>query len=247
MPGTSNDLPQLKPHASPAIEIVTPRRLLHRVLNVQAPLPNDLVLSNWSNTVTGSGNIQSSPGEVEHGAEGSNKPTAAIVFGAHLAGFDSFKRRIVNLNRSLAAVDIEQANLKYLLENLMSSTPGYSGQRNGFLITHGGDARSDARLYGAPGGRTDVETFEKLYGILPETVEKISCIKTIAALDTHAGVVTSNFKTGSERFYQLFWEFVSLLKESGTGYQEGYLDNGPIDLVNAYHAFMGCINTEVTL
>ncbi|KAG0133440.1 hypothetical protein HOY82DRAFT_475113, partial [Tuber indicum] len=153
-------------------------------------------------------------------------------------------------------------NLAYLLENLMSSTPGYSGQRNCFLSTfkrdklgcatledlrvieeeklvaHGGNARSDARLYSAPGGRTDVETFEKLYGILPETVEKISCIKTIAALDTHAGVVTSNSKTGSYKFYQLFWEFVRLLKEWETGYQEGYLDNGPVDRVKAYHAFM---------
>ncbi|KAG0137782.1 hypothetical protein HOY82DRAFT_477328 [Tuber indicum] len=149
--------------------------------------------------------------------------------------------------------------------------PGYNGQRNCFLSTfkrdklgcatpedlrvieeeqlvaHGGDARSDATLYGAPDGRTDVKIFEKLYGILPATIERISCIKTIAALDIHAGVVTSSSKTGSDKFYQLFWEFVRLLKESGLAYQEGYLDNGPADLVNAYHAFMGCIKTEVTV
>ncbi|KAG0137762.1 hypothetical protein HOY82DRAFT_666908 [Tuber indicum] len=132
--------------------------------------------------------------------------------------------------------------------------PGYSGQRKCFLsiskrdklgcatpedlrvteeedtVAYGGNARLDATLYGDDGGRTDIETFEKLYGILPDTVERISCVGTIAAFDINGGVVTSNSKTGSDRFHQLFWEFTRLLKESVARYQEGYLDRGPRDL-----------------
>ena len=46
------------------------------------------------------------------------------------------------------------------------------GQRNSTV--HWGDARSDAALYTKPNGRTDPEVFKKLYGLLPEEIDKIS-------------------------------------------------------------------------
>ena len=46
------------------------------------------------------------------------------------------------------------------------------GQRNSTV--HWGDAHSDAALYTKPNGRTDPEVFKKLYGLLPEEIDKIS-------------------------------------------------------------------------
>ncbi|KAG0137758.1 hypothetical protein HOY82DRAFT_597627 [Tuber indicum] len=88
------------------------------------------------------------------------------------------------------------------------------------LVARGGNVRLDATLYGNDGGRTDIETIEKPYGLLPETFEKISCIKSIVALDIHARVVSSNSKTGSDGLFKLFGKFVRFLKKSGAGYQE---------------------------
>ncbi|KAG0137754.1 hypothetical protein HOY82DRAFT_535429 [Tuber indicum] len=124
---------------------------------------------------------------------------------------------------------------------------GLASDLRGDPLAYGGNVRLDATLYGDDGGRTDIETFEKLYGVLPETVEKISCIGNIAALEIHAGVVAANSKTGSDMFYELFLKFVRLLNESGAGYQEGYLDRGHPDLVNGLQAIINSIKTEVTV
>jgi len=42
-----------------------------------------------------------------------------------------------------------------------------------FTLEGGGDAATDALLYEGPNGRRDYATFQKLYGLLPETVRKI--------------------------------------------------------------------------
>lgn len=65
-------------------------------------------------------------------------------------------------------------------------------------------------------------------------------------MNVHAGVISSKHKIASENFYTLFAEFVHLFKESGEGYDEGYLDGKPTDVTRAYWAFMNCIKSEVT-
>jgi hypothetical protein len=126
---------------------------------------------------------------------------------------------------------------------------------------HGGDAVVDALLYTGTGGRRDFTAFEKLYGFRPETVQRISEFfaifkiarltrsghqPTIDVMNTHAAVIASNHKTGSDKFYTLFAEFVKLFKESGDGLEEGYLDGNPTDVTRAYWAFVNCIKDEVT-
>lgn len=65
-------------------------------------------------------------------------------------------------------------------------------------------------------------------------------------MKVHAGVISSKHKIGSEKFYTLLSEFVNLFKESGEGYDEGYLDGKPTDVTRAYRAFMNCIKSEAT-
>jgi len=62
----------------------------------------------------------------------------------------------------------------------------------------------------------------------------------------HAGVLASNQKTGSPKFYNLFDDFVRLFTVSGMGCDEGYLAGDPTEVTDAYWAFMTCIETEVT-
>jgi len=38
---------------------------------------------------------------------------------------------------------------------------------------------------------------------------------------------------------------VKLFKQSGEGYEEGYLDGRPTDVTRAYWAFLNCIKDEV--
>jgi hypothetical protein len=69
---------------------------------------------------------------------------------------------------------------------------------------------------------------------------------TTDVLNTHAGVIASQYKTGSDRFYALFSEFVNLFEDTGEGYEEGYLDeNVTNNVAQAYWAFVSCMKTEV--
>jgi hypothetical protein len=70
---------------------------------------------------------------------------------------------------------------------------------------------------------------------------------TIEVLNTHVGVIASQYKTGSDRFYALLSEFVKLFEETGEGYEEGYLDeNVTNNVARAYWAFVSCVKTDVT-
>ncbi|KAG0634686.1 hypothetical protein HOY80DRAFT_1059423 [Tuber brumale] len=112
-----------------------------------------------------------------------------------------------------------------------STTPIGSGRVENALmhLAHGGHAHLDSTLYHPTGVRTDVKPFEKLNGILPETTEKAcECGEIIMALDTCARAVSSNNKTGAD-------------------YNVGDLSEGPIELENAFNAFMNCIDAEVTI
>ncbi|KAA8902718.1 hypothetical protein FN846DRAFT_1022449 [Sphaerosporella brunnea] len=164
----------------------------------------------------------------------------------------------------IPSLKIKTASLEDRVSNLTSSLDAYEFLRNRFISTfkrdklasateadtrliaagnasaHGGDAVVDALLYTGTGGRRDFKAFEKL---LTYSEHK----ETIDVLNTHAGVIASKHKTGSDKFYTLFAEFVKLFRESGDdGFEEGYLDGYPTDVTRAYWAFLNCIDSEVT-
>ncbi|RPA98191.1 hypothetical protein L873DRAFT_1808803 [Choiromyces venosus 120613-1] len=114
---------------------------------------------------------------------------------------------------------------------------------NGNVTAHWGDAIVDSSLYAEPDGRMDVEVFQKLYGVLPKTMEGIRDEKTIYVLNTHAGILSSNFKKGSRKFSNLFAKFIKALEKSG--FDETYLDGKDTDVTRAYRAFVDCIGKEV--
>jgi hypothetical protein len=68
--------------------------------------------------------------------------------------------------------------------------------------------------------------------------------ETIDVLNTHAGVIASKYKIGSDEFYTRFAEFVKLFKESD--YDDSYLDGNPTGVTRAYWGFLNCIRDEVT-
>ncbi|KAA8894186.1 hypothetical protein FN846DRAFT_975501 [Sphaerosporella brunnea] len=161
----------------------------------------------------------------------------------------SLEDRVSSLTRRLAAYKLLRSRFistfkRDKLANATEADKRIIGTGNAWA--HGGDAVVDALLYTGTGGRRDFKAFEKLYGFLPETVQRISHQPTIDVMNTHAAVIASNYKTGSDKFYKLFAEFVNLFKESGEGYEQGYLDGNPTDVTHAYWAFVNCINHEVT-
>ncbi|RPA97468.1 hypothetical protein L873DRAFT_1836374 [Choiromyces venosus 120613-1] len=185
------------------------------------------------------------------------------------------ENKISSLNDELAKLKAESASLQGRVTSLPGSLHAYRLLRNRFISTykrdklasatqadrriigdgnawaHGGDALVDAMLYTARDDPQyfvmlrDFSVFETLYAFHPQTVLRMRHQETIDVLNTHAGVLASNNETGSHRFYSLFAQFVRLFKQSGKGYDEGYLDGISTDVTNAYLAFVNCINTEV--
>ncbi|KAA8895182.1 hypothetical protein FN846DRAFT_912061 [Sphaerosporella brunnea] len=187
--------------------------------------------------------------------------------GLSLAGLPE---RVRVFEQQVASLEVKNAEIPSLKIKSDVSLDAYKLLRNRFISTfkrdklasateadrriigegnawaHGGDAVVDALLYTGTGGRRDFKAFEKLYGFPPETVQRISHQPTIDVMNTHAAVIASKQKTGSDNFYTLFAEFVKLFKQSGEGYEEGYLDGDPTDVTRAYWAFVNCIKDEVT-
>ncbi|PWW73004.1 hypothetical protein C7212DRAFT_366233 [Tuber magnatum] len=114
---------------------------------------------------------------------------------------------------------------------------------NGDLTAHWGDAIIDSSLYTQPNGRTDVEVFQKLYGILPHNMEGIREDKTIYILNTHAGILSSISKKGSDKFSDAFAKFIKLFEISG--FDESYLYGKDTEVTRAYGAFVDCVLSEV--
>ncbi|KAG0137764.1 hypothetical protein HOY82DRAFT_647126 [Tuber indicum] len=131
-----------------------------------------------------------SPEDPGQAAERSREPNDSAVTGDHVDRRGNIPALLASIKRSLYTLVIQNANISTRLQSLASSVPGYSGQRNCFLSTfkrdklgcatpedlrvieaegllaYGGNVRLDATLYGDDGGITDIETMEKLYGIL---------------------------------------------------------------------------------
>jgi len=71
--------------------------------------------------------------------------------------------------------------------------------------------------------------------------------ETINVLNIHASIKASMRQRGSEKFYRLFSEFITALKNSGdNGIEEECLKEQNSPLYNAYFAFMDSQTTEVT-
>ncbi|KAG0129175.1 hypothetical protein HOY82DRAFT_521783 [Tuber indicum] len=179
------------------------------------------------------------------------------------AKLNSYNKRIDKLQR-------DQASIQQEVSIITLSQDSYQHRRNYFLsmfkrdnlcsmnetdrkilaegnlFAEGGDAVVDSMLYyTGSGGRRDVKTFETLYGLLPETVQRISHTETLEVLNMHAGVLSSNYKSGSATFYRLFEDFLKQFKEWGMGYEVDYLMGTPTPVTGAYWAFVKCSSTDV--
>ncbi|PUU77492.1 hypothetical protein B9Z19DRAFT_1128236 [Tuber borchii] len=85
------------------------------------------------------------------------------------------------------------------------------------VFSHGPNAITDAALYTLLNQRSDIDPFEKLYGLNPAQVSGLHHSQTIIALNIHAGMISSKDKVGSEKFYKLFAEFIKLLNSVRNG------------------------------
>lgn len=137
----------------------------------------------------------------------------------------------------------------------------------GYMAEHNADAITDAALY-TPNTvlaqRFDTNTFEKLYGLHPAHVSRMSMSayqvfsflkvivltfsgyfrSTTEALNAHAAVISSPTRVASGKFYKSFSEFIELLKDSD--YSESYLEDGKSStLKDAYETFLQCAKDEV--
>ncbi|PUU76827.1 hypothetical protein B9Z19DRAFT_1129131 [Tuber borchii] len=173
-------------------------------------------------------------------------------------------------DKVLAKLRLKLSSLDKSVSKLTASLHPYHQTRNRFLSTfkkdklgtatgddwkiiaqgsfkpEAGDAATDALLYEGIMSRRDFTTFQKLYGLHPDTVRRISHLETLAVLSTHARVLASHKRTGSPRFYNLFNEFIRLFTESGMGYDVSYLVGDRTEVTNAYWEFVTCVKTEVT-
>ncbi|RPA90132.1 hypothetical protein L873DRAFT_1783206 [Choiromyces venosus 120613-1] len=176
--------------------------------------------------------------------------------------------KIALLNDEATSHRTKIASLEDRVGSLTSSHEAYKLLRNRFISTfkrdkglvkateadrriiaegngwvHGGDVVVDAQLYEGVGGRKDIAAFKKLYAVSPADVQTIRYQPTIDALNTHAGIIASKHKIGTDEFYARFSGFIRLLEEFG--YDDGYLGGNATDVTRAYWSFLNCIKDEV--
>ena len=84
----------------------------------------------------------------------------------------SHDHRIASLEAKIAFQDARIADQIAALELADSSQEGRIRMMYGDETAYGGDAVTDVTLFTMPGGRTDPEVFQTLYGLLPETVSQ---------------------------------------------------------------------------
>ncbi|KAF8246111.1 hypothetical protein K440DRAFT_500655, partial [Wilcoxina mikolae CBS 423.85] len=180
--------------------------------------------------------------------------------GLDLAGLPERVRVLEQQVAEIPSLKIKIGSLEDRVSSLTISLDAYKLLRNRFISTfkrdklgkatdgdrkiigvgnswaHGGDAVVDAQLYQDLDGRRDYSAFKKLYGFLPETVQRITHKETIDVLNTHAAVIASKHKTGSDEFYKRFAKFVELFEKSD--YDEGYLEGNLTDVTRAYWSFL---------
>ncbi|PWW76387.1 hypothetical protein C7212DRAFT_186523 [Tuber magnatum] len=169
----------------------------------------------------------------------------------------------------LAAIQLHQDSMEERVRSVTISSYAYKLRRNCFLsafkrdklkcatkadlrildaeseVPSVGDAFADCRLYNGTDERRDFKVFEKLYGFHPYVVQKLDHNPTIHVLNTHAGVLASKHKIGSDKFYGLFAEFVKQFTGSGGGYETSYLTGIPTDVTRAYYEFIRSLDMEV--
>ncbi|KAG0640260.1 hypothetical protein HOY80DRAFT_885022 [Tuber brumale] len=118
--------------------------------------------------------------------------------------------------------------------------------REGNECAHGGDAIRDAQLYTGRGKRQDEEAFVKLYGVSPETVNRIRSTKMIYALNMHATVRASKYKRATETYYRCFHKLANLLRATGDNSSRHQSNLTDLAITNSYWEFIHASATEVT-
>ncbi|PUU82104.1 hypothetical protein B9Z19DRAFT_1106041 [Tuber borchii] len=127
------------------------------------------------------------------------------------------------------------------LDTSNNDSDGEIIQEGYMAAEEGPNAIADAALY-VLGERSDVYIFEELYGLEPLQVLRINYEPAITALNIHAGVISSQDKVGSEKFYESFAEFIKLLKAPECG--ESFWI--PSSLTDACESFLLCAKDEVS-
>jgi len=69
-------------------------------------------------------------------------------------------------------------------------------------------------------------------------------METINLLNAHAGVIASNQKIGTKKFYAKFEQFVQLFE--GSRFNDNYLHWNPTSVTEAYSSFLHCCKDEVS-
>ncbi|KAG0134401.1 hypothetical protein HOY82DRAFT_636487 [Tuber indicum] len=177
--------------------------------------------------------------------------------------------QLVVCEEHIASLELSNARLERRVKSIQISHNAHLRLRNRFVSTfkrdelicataqdrriiaegnacaHGGDAKADARLYIGPNRREDDNVFKELYGLFPETVERINDVEMINLLNIHAGVRASKYKEGTERFYDCFHSFINILKGGQTGLDKACPLEAGTALSKAYWSFLQASRTEV--
>ena len=96
--------------------------------------------------------------------------------------------------------------------------------REGNNSVHGGNCVLDGDLWIPNGQRRDIETFQALYGILPQDTHWAAQYQpSLDSLNIHASIVSSQFRKPTNEFITAFKEYADVLQTSDfpSGYLEG--------------------------
>ncbi|KAK2765421.1 hypothetical protein FQN54_008269 [Arachnomyces sp. PD_36] len=115
--------------------------------------------------------------------------------------------------------------------------------RSGNQAAHHGDVTADTELYNVPGGRTDPDTMEQIYGVTPDKVDLLlgqtHCEDIIALLNKHATLVVKSKQEGKadipEPLKLAFKRFITKLKKDLVDQREALDPASPT--FNAYNEY----------
>lgn len=83
--------------------------------------------------------------------------------------------------------------------------------REGTENVRGGNCIIDADVWVPKGKRKDIETFESLYGVLPENFRRfMACEGTVKVVNKHAGIIASKSQVVPTAEFHEYWNCVPL-------------------------------------
>lgn len=117
--------------------------------------------------------------------------------------------------------------------------------REGTENVRGGNCIIDADIWVPKGKRKDVETFESLYGVLPEHVSRLmACKETVDLVDKHAEIIASKSRVPTDEFHATFKTFIDELISSDypSNYPSNYLTDTANPLFELHWKFLDAAN-----